>query len=63
MKAVDVIAQFLGRDGGVFDEGERLRIFLHRHRKTERGFAQIPDAGLLRKFERVEIAVAEVVAG
>src|SRR5690606_32189825 len=30
-KSFDVVAQFFRRDGGVFDEGDRLRLVLHRH--------------------------------
>src|SRR5579863_6157299 len=58
-KTVDIIRQFLRRHRRVFNEGERLRVLFHRHRKTERGLAQIPDTGLLREFQRMEVTVAK----
>lgn len=43
-----MLAQALGRDGRVLDEGDGLAVALHRHREAERGFAKAPDACLCR---------------
>ena len=56
----DVLAQFFGRDGRVFDERDRLGVFLHRHRETQRGFAQAPDACLRDGIGIGVIAVTEL---
>jgi len=50
---VDKIAQFLRRDGCVFDKGERLGILLHRHGEAKRCLTQAPDTRLLRGFRGV----------
>ena len=47
-KAIDVVAQLFGRDRRVLDERQRLLVALHRHREAERGFAEAPDARLIR---------------
>ena len=58
-KAPDERAQLLRRNRGVFHERDRLRVFLHRHRKTQRGFAQAPDLRLRRRIGFGVIVIAE----
>ena len=58
-KSFDVVAQLLGRDSSVLDEGEGLGVVFHGHRKAKRGFAQAPDSRLSRQIERVVKAVPE----
>ena len=61
-ESVDVIAQLFRRHGRVLDERQRLRVFLHRHRKTQRRFAQIPDTPLRRRIDCLVIAIPEALA-
>ena len=60
-EALDVVAQLFGRDGGVFDERERLGVGLHRHRQAERRLAQAPDVRLRRRVEHAVVPVAQPV--
>ncbi len=41
--------QFFRSNSRVFDERDRLGVFLHRHRKAQRGFAKAPDSRLCRQ--------------
>ena len=52
-------AQFLGRDGSVFDEGDRLGIILHGCGETQRGLPQAPDARLRRQIDLRVIVIPE----
>ena len=58
-EAADELAEFLGRDGGVFDEGDRLGVLLDGHREAERSFAQAPDSGLLLGVSVGVVTIAE----
>ena len=58
-EALDEIAQLFRRNGGVFDERDRLRVFLHGHRQAERRLAQAPDSLLLRQIRFRMIRVAQ----
>ena len=62
-KALDVIAQLLGRHRGVFNERQRLAVALHRHRQTERRLAEAPDARLIRRRDHTPPSTAEARRG
>src|SRR5687768_15069869 len=57
-EALDEVAQALGRDRRVLDEGERLVVVLHRHREPQAGLAYAPDPRLRGQVRGVKIAVA-----
>src|SRR5271165_3498643 len=46
LEFVNIIAQVLGRDRGIFHEGKRLRIAFLSHREPERHCTQLPNTGL-----------------
>src|SRR5262249_2990154 len=51
LKAGDVVAQPIGRNGRVLDKRDRLGIAILRHRQPEGCLAQLPQAGLRRRLE------------
>ena len=57
----DVVAQLLRRHRRVFHKRDGLRVFLHRHRKTQRRLAQAPDLRLRRKIGFRVISVTEIL--
>jgi hypothetical protein len=50
-EAANVVAQFLRRHRGVFNERDRLAVGFHRRRQAEGGLAEAPDAGLRRNVD------------
>ena len=60
-EALDVVAQPLGSNSRVLDEGERLRVLPHGHRQAQSRLSQAPDTRLRREFKRVVIAIAKPV--
>jgi hypothetical protein len=60
-EALDVVAQALRRHRRILDERQRLGVVLHRHRQSEAGFPQAPDARLCRRIDGMGVAVAEAI--
>ncbi len=58
-KPLDVVAEPLGRDRGVLDKRQRLRVAFHRHRQPQRCLAKTPDPRLIGGAGRPPPAAAE----
>ena len=63
VEAADELAEMLGVDGGVFDEGDGFGVAADAHKEAEAGFADGPDVGLRGGVEDGYAVVAEAAAG
>jgi hypothetical protein len=58
-EAFNVVAQALWRYRRVLDECDGFGVFLHRHGKAQRSFAQAPDTGLSREIRFGTVRIPE----
>ncbi len=58
---VGVVGEVFERHRAILDEGDRLRVALHRHHDVEAGLADLPDGALARRLHHLDHRAGEAV--